>query len=195
MRELFKSGAPLNLSLYLLLLYQHPMALSCLLIIESKKSCPNTFDQVTLLNRTCAVGAFKHKVQEKFIGQFGTLIGRLILFTLTSPVPFPLQTMALPTFWLVLYVFQVFLYSSMSGCLLHAVLLKFVMRLNVWLPSLNRSKAKALPSLTPQEPNVFTAIVLVNLPLHTLSDFSPITRALTTLLPQVTTLRPMERWA
>ena len=30
MRELFRSGAPLILSLYLLLLYLHPMALSCL---------------------------------------------------------------------------------------------------------------------------------------------------------------------
>ena len=38
-----------------------------------------------------------------------------------------------------------------------------VMHLNVWLPSSNRFKAKALPSLTPQESNVFTTIVLVNL--------------------------------
>ena len=43
--------------------------------------------------------------------------------------------MALPTFWLVLYAYQVFLYSSMLGCLVHAVPSKFVMHLNVWLPS------------------------------------------------------------
>ena len=47
MRELFKSGVPLNLSLYLLLLYLHPMALSCLLTIESKKSCLSTLDHFT----------------------------------------------------------------------------------------------------------------------------------------------------
>ena len=103
MRELFKSGVPLNLSLYLLLLYLHP---------------------------------------KRFIGQLGTSIGRLILFTLTSPVPLPLQTMALPTSYLVLYVFQVFLYSSLSDCLLHAVLLRFAMRLSGWLPFSNRSKSE-----------------------------------------------------
>ena len=58
--------------------------------------------------------------------------------------------------------------------------------------ALKRSKAKALPSLTPQESNDFTAIVLVSLPLHTLRDFSPITKASTTPLPLGTTLRLME---
>ena len=45
------------------------------------------------------------------------------------------------------------------------------MHLNVWLPSSNRFKAKALQSLTPQESNVFTAIVLRSLLLHTSSEF------------------------
>ena len=53
-------------------------------------------------------------------------------------------------------------------------------------------QGEGLPSLTPQESNVFTAIVLVNLPLHTSSDFSPIARAFTTPLPLGTTLRLME---
>ena len=66
------------------------------------------------------------------------------------------------------------------------------MNLNVWLPFSNRFKAKALPSMTPQESNVFTAIVLVSSLLHTSSDFSPITRVFTTPLPLGTTLRPME---
>ena len=49
----------------------------------------------------------------------------------------------------------------MSDCLPLAVLQKLVTSLNAWLPSLNRSRAKALPSLTPQESSVFAAIVLV----------------------------------
>ena len=64
---------------------------------REQEELSNTFDQVTLLNQTCAVGAFKQKAQEKFIGQLGTSIGQLTLFTLTLPVPLPLQTMALPT--------------------------------------------------------------------------------------------------
>ena len=63
---------------------------------------------------------------------------------------------------LVLYVFQVLLYSSMLGCLLLAVLSKFAMHLSRWLPYWNRSKAKTLPSLTPQEST--------SLPLLTLRD-------------------------
>ena len=69
-------------------------------------------------------GAFKLKAQEKFIGKLGTSIGQHALFTLTLPVPLPLQTMALPIFWLVLFVFQVFIYSSMSDCFLLVVLSK-----------------------------------------------------------------------
>ena len=80
----------------------------------------------------------------------------------------------------------------MSGCLHLAVLLKFVMPLNAWLPSLNRFKANSLPSLTPQESHDLTAIVLGDLPLHALSDFSPIARASTTALSLGTTLRLME---
>ena len=38
----------------------------------------------------------------------------------------------------------------MSDCFLLVVLSKFVMHLSAWLPSSNRFKAKALPSLTPQ---------------------------------------------
>ena len=63
----------------------------------------------------------------------------------------------------------VLLYSSMSDCLLHAVLFEVCDALERYgCLLLNRSEAKALPSLTPQESNVFIAIVLVNLPLHTL---------------------------
>ena len=80
-------------------------------------------------------GCLQAEGPRKFVGQLGTSIAyHRATHTLHIDIASPFTTSddGFTYFLVGVYVCQAFLYSSMLGCLLHAVLSKFVIRLNVW---------------------------------------------------------------
>ena len=193
-RELCKSGVPLNLFLYPLPLYPHPMAPHCLLAKEQEKLSNHIrpcHSSKSNLCRGCLQAECPRKVRRTVrdidrathtlhnidtAGRFNTsddgftyfLVGALRLSRLSSSTH---RCSYFSRFCRSLFVHWT------HGCLLRIASKRRLY--HHWL-------------LKSWRVNGFAAIVLVNLPLHTLSDFSPITRASTTPLPLVMTPNLME---